>query len=74
MRAFLLSGSGRLIKKKKTTARPSGASPIFDETVVFDLPFAQLEVVTVLVCVFHRPPEQNNCTDHTGAALPWRLG
>ncbi|XP_043220945.1 synaptotagmin-1-like [Amphibalanus amphitrite] len=57
VRAFLLSGSGRLIKKKKTAAKPAGASPIFDETVVFDLPFAQLEVVTVLVCVFHRPPE-----------------
>ena len=65
MRAFLLSGSGRLIKKKKTPAKPGSASPSFDETVVFDLPFTQLEAVTLLVCLFHRPPELPNSSHST---------
>ncbi|XP_037088174.1 synaptotagmin-5-like isoform X2 [Pollicipes pollicipes] len=70
VRAFLLSGSGRVIKKKKTTAQQGSAAPIFDETVVFDLPFTQLEAVTLLVCLFHRPADSTLTSSGSGEYVP----
>lgn len=58
VRAFLLTGSGRLLKKKKSVSRESDTSPVFDETIVFELGQQPVETACLLLCVFHHPPEE----------------
>ncbi|XP_042237957.1 synaptotagmin-1-like [Homarus americanus] len=55
IRVLLISGSGRVIKKKKTTWRSNTASPIWNETLIFDLAQSQVEHVTFLLVVCTRP-------------------
>ncbi|KAG7160154.1 Synaptotagmin-3-like [Homarus americanus] len=45
----------RVIKKKKTTWRSNTASPIWNETLIFDLAQSQVEHVTFLLVVCTRP-------------------
>ncbi|XP_071522971.1 synaptotagmin-5-like [Panulirus ornatus] len=55
IRVLLISGTGRVLKKKKTTWRSNTASPIWNETLIFDLAQAQVEHVTFLLVVCTRP-------------------
>ncbi|XP_066978419.1 synaptotagmin-1-like [Macrobrachium rosenbergii] len=55
IRVLLISGSGRVLKKKKTTWRPGTASPVWNETLIFDLPQSQVEHVTFLLVMCTRP-------------------
>lgn len=54
--------TGRVLKKKKTTfqklATTNGENPVFNETLVFDMPPNELiqTVVLALVCFANRPP------------------
>ncbi|KAK3896051.1 hypothetical protein Pcinc_000295 [Petrolisthes cinctipes] len=56
VRVLLISGSGRVVKKKKTTWRSNTAAPIWNETLIFDLAQSQVENMTFLLVVCTRPP------------------
>ncbi|XP_045611113.1 synaptotagmin-5 [Procambarus clarkii] len=57
IRVLLISGSGRVMKKKKTTWRSNTASPVWNETLIFDLAQSQVEHVTFLLVLCTRPPQ-----------------
>lgn len=42
---------GRKIKKKKTTIKRSTLNPIFNESLVFDIPNENIQEVTMLIKV-----------------------
>lgn len=63
IRVLLISGSGRVLKKKKTTCRSPSASPIWNETLIFDLPQTQVEHVTFLLVLCTRPQQQQTPPD-----------
>ncbi|KAK4329190.1 hypothetical protein Pmani_000419 [Petrolisthes manimaculis] len=56
VRVLLISGSGRVVKKKKTTWRSNTTAPIWNETLIFDLAQSQVENMTFLLVVCTRPP------------------
>ncbi|XP_012252158.2 synaptotagmin-2 isoform X2 [Athalia rosae] len=64
VRILMLNGkTGRKIKKKKTKYVRATAQPEFNETLTFDLTFAQLESIQFLVAVWSKtdiPEEGNN--------------
>jgi len=59
---LLKSDTGKVIKRKKTTFQKLSGSnaiqPVFNETIVFDMPPAELvqTVLLVLVCLTDKPP------------------
>ncbi|KAK4298977.1 hypothetical protein Pmani_020379 [Petrolisthes manimaculis] len=55
VRVLLIGGSGRVVKKKKTTWRSNTAAPIWNETLIFDLAQSQVENMTFLLVVCTRP-------------------
>uniref|UniRef100_A0A0P4WAH9 C2 domain-containing protein n=1 Tax=Scylla olivacea TaxID=85551 RepID=A0A0P4WAH9_SCYOL len=57
IRVLLISGTGRVLKKKKTTWRSASASPIWNETLIFDLAQNQVEHVTFLLVLCTRPQQ-----------------
>ncbi|XP_068203982.1 synaptotagmin-5-like [Palaemon carinicauda] len=54
VRVMLISGSGRLIKKKKTGWRSGTTIPVWNETLVFDVTQAQMEHMTFILVVSTR--------------------
>ncbi|XP_066978341.1 synaptotagmin-1-like [Macrobrachium rosenbergii] len=58
VRVMLISGSGRLIKKKKTGWRSGTTIPVWNETLVFDITQAQMEHMTfiLVLCTRHQLP------------------
>ncbi|XP_077493034.1 synaptotagmin-1-like [Amblyomma americanum] len=54
----LLFHSGKLRKKKKTAAQHSTLCPVYNESLTFDVPQAELDNVVFLVVVSHRDPTQ----------------
>ena len=38
IRVLLITPAGRLLKKKKTSFRSGSGSPVWNETLIFDLP------------------------------------
>ncbi|KAK4324882.1 hypothetical protein Pmani_004532 [Petrolisthes manimaculis] len=55
VRVLLIGGSGRVVKKKKTTWRSNTAAPIWNETLIFDLAQSQVDNMTFLLVVCTRP-------------------
>ncbi|XP_076043950.1 synaptotagmin-5-like isoform X2 [Oratosquilla oratoria] len=72
IRVLLISGSGRVLKKKKTTWRAATVNPIWNETLIFDLPHTQVEHVTFILAVCSRPLPPTFEVDvlDSGDALP----
>lgn len=66
----LLMHSGKLLKKKKTTTRPGTASPVFNETLTFDVPPSQLDHVIFLVVVSHRDPQDESLSSPDSPTSP----
>lgn len=62
--------NGKLLKKKKTTTRPSTASPVFNETLTFDVPPTQLDHVIFLVVVSHRDPQDESLSSPDSPTSP----
>lgn len=62
--------NGKLLKKKKTTSRPGAASPVFNETLTFDVPPTQLDHVIFLVVVSHRDPSDENVSSPDSPTSP----
>lgn len=54
----LLFHSGKLRKKKKTAAQHATLCPVYNESLTFDVPQAELDNVVFLVVVSHRDPSQ----------------
>lgn len=72
VRVLLISGSGRVLKKKKTTWRSGTASPVWNETLIFDLAQTQVEHVTFLLVMCTRPqlpvtPTSSDASIHSGS-------
>ncbi|KAK8752774.1 hypothetical protein OTU49_007588 [Cherax quadricarinatus] len=76
IRVLLISGSGRVLKKKKTTWRSNTVSPIWNETLIFDLTQPQVEHVTFLLVLCTRSPQypvtptSSDASNHSANALP----
>ncbi|XP_075530409.1 synaptotagmin-1-like isoform X3 [Dermacentor variabilis] len=54
----LLFHSGKLRKKKKTASQHATLCPVYNESLTFDVPQAELDNVVFLVVVSHRDPAQ----------------
>ncbi|XP_046420082.1 synaptotagmin-2-like isoform X1 [Neodiprion fabricii] len=68
VRILMLNGkTGRKMKKKKTKFLRAAAQPEFNETLTFDLTFAQLETIQFLVAVWSKNiiAEENSSGQHS---------
>lgn len=72
---LLRADSGRVLKKKKTTFQKltgsNGENPVFNETLVFDMPPNELiqTVVLALVCFADKPPGPKHHRSDAGPAM-----
>lgn len=54
VKVLLVSRSGKCIKKRKTNTKHLEISPIFNETLIFDVSPKDLESVTVIVVLANK--------------------
>lgn len=54
----LLFHNGKVKKKKKTAPQNGTLSPVYNESLTFDIPQAELDRVVFLIVVSHRDPSQ----------------
>ncbi|GFQ92585.1 synaptotagmin-1 [Trichonephila clavata] len=66
----LLMHNGKLLKKKKTSSRQGTTSPVFNETLTFDVPPAQLDHVMFLVVASHRDPQDQSLSSPDSPTSP----
>lgn len=66
----LLMHNGKLLKKKKTSSRQGTTSPVFNETLTFDVPPAQLDHVVFLVVASHRDPQDQSLSSPDSPTSP----
>ncbi|GFS72712.1 uncharacterized protein TNCV_1421001 [Trichonephila clavipes] len=66
----LLMHNGKLLKKKKTSSRQGSTSPVFNETLTFDVPPAQLDHVMFLVVASHRDPQDQSLSSPDSPTSP----
>ncbi|GBL84621.1 Synaptotagmin-1 [Araneus ventricosus] len=66
----LLMHNGKLLKKKKTTSRQATTSPVFNETLTFDVPPSQLDHVVFLVVASHRDPQDQSISSPESPTSP----
>ncbi|XP_035210283.1 synaptotagmin-A-like [Stegodyphus dumicola] len=66
----LLMQNGKLLKKKKTTSRHSTTNPVFNESLTFDVPPAQLDHVIFLIVASHRDPQDESLSSPDSPTSP----
>ncbi|GFY64583.1 synaptotagmin-1 [Trichonephila inaurata madagascariensis] len=66
----LLMHNGKMLKKKKTSSRQGTTSPVFNETLTFDVPPAQLDHIMFLVVASHRDPKDQSLSSPDSPTSP----
>ncbi|GIY69816.1 synaptotagmin-1 [Caerostris extrusa] len=66
----LLMHNGKLLKKKKTSYRQATISPVFNETLTFDVPPSQLDHIVFLVVASHRDIQDQSLSSPDSPTSP----
>ncbi|GIY19528.1 synaptotagmin-1 [Caerostris darwini] len=66
----LLMHNGKLLKKKKTAYRQATISPVFNETLTFDVPPSQLDHIVFLVVASHRDIQDQSLSSPDSPTSP----
>jgi len=59
VKLILFSGSGRLVKKKKSAVKWATKDPVFDETINFEAEPGQLENHTLMIILLSKPDQDD---------------
>lgn len=52
--------AGKIFERRKTSSRPSSQHPVFNEMLMFDVPYSKLDHVVLLLAVYSSLPQISN--------------